>query len=547
MIATLRREPAAAALAAAAALGLALLVGYPLFSVLREAVVSEGGFDPEPVTRVLTNPVTRQIVVNTLVMGVLAAVGATLLGFALALTAARVTRGRARTALHYTAMLPLIAPPFALALSTIFLFGRQGLVTKQLLGLEVSPYGLGGLLFVQIITFSPVAYLIFDSLVRHLDPALEEAALNLGASRARILRTVIVPLLRPGFAGAFLIIFVESLADLANPLLLGGDYNVLASSVYLAIIGEYDTRKAVGFAIVLLLPSILAFFAQRYWVGEGNVVTVTGKPSSGRVQMFDPGLRIPLLAISITAAILILALYAAVFAGAFTKLLGINNTLTLDNFRFVLQGIGTRAMTDTTLLSAMAAPIAAFSGLLVAYLVVRTRIPGRVVFDYVLMLGAAAPGIVLGLGILLAFNHPPFLLTGTAAIFVIAFTVRTAPVSLRSCIAALLQIDPSLEQASANLGAGAVTTFRRVTLPLVRRAVLSGVIYSFTRNMTTLSTIALLVSPNWRIMTAQILNEIDSQRLGSGAAYSTILIAIVLLAIIVLQRLFGRAAVEVAT
>lgn len=546
MIATIRREPAAAALAGVAAAGLAVLIGYPLLSVLREAVVGEGGFDPEPLTRVLTNPVTRQIVVNTLVMGALAGTGATLLGFALALTTARVARGRSRTALHYIAMLPLIAPPFALALSTIFLFGRQGLVTKQLLGLEVSPYGLGGLLFVQVITFSPVAYLIFDALVRQLDPALEEAALNLGASRARILRTVIVPLLRPGFAGAFLIIFVESLADLANPLIIGGDYNVLASSVFLAIIGEYDTRKAVGFSVVLLLPSLLAFFAQRIWVGEGNVVTVTGKPSTGRVQVFDPAVRVPLLAISVVTAILVLALYAAVIAGAFTKLLGIDNTLTLDNFRFVLQGIGTRAMTDTTLLSAMAAPVAAFAGLLVAYLVVRTRIPGRVVFDYVLMLGAAAPGIVLGLGILLAFNHPPLLLTGTAAIFVIAFTVRTAPVALRGCTAALMQIDPSLEHASANLGAGAVTTFRRVTLPLVRRAVLSGVIYSFTRNMTTLSTIALLVSPNWRIMTAQILNEIDSQRLGSGAAYSTILIAIVLATIVLLQRLFGRAAVEVA-
>ncbi|HEX4743687.1 MAG TPA: iron ABC transporter permease [Candidatus Limnocylindria bacterium] len=546
MIATLRREPAAAALAAVAALGLAVLIGYPLYSVLQEAVVGQAGFDPEPLTRVLTNPVQRQIVLNTLVMGSLTGLGATLLGFALALTTGRVVRGRSRTALHYIAMLPLIAPPFALALSTIFLFGRQGLVTKQLFGLEISPYGLGGLLFVQIITFSPVAYLIFDSLVRQLDPALEEAALNLGASRTRILRTVIVPLLRPGFAGAFLIIFVESLADLANPLLIGGDYNVLASSVFLAIIGEYDTRKAVGFAVVLLIPSLIAFFAQRIWVGEGNVVTVTGKPSSGRIQVFDPAMRIALLTVALVTAALVLALYGAVIAGAFTKLLGINNTLTLDNFRFVLQGIGTRAMTDTTLLSAMAAPIAGFSGLLVAYLVVRTRIPGRAVYDYVLMLGAAAPGIVLGLGILLAFNHPPLLLTGTAAVFVIAFTVRTAPVALRGCTAALMQIDPSLEQASANLGASAATTFRRVTLPLVRRAVLSGVIYSFTRNMTTLSTIALLVSPNWRIMTAQILNEIDSQRLGSGAAYSTILIAIVLVTIIILQRLFGRAAVEVA-
>jgi iron(III) transport system permease protein len=209
-------------------------------------------------------------------------------------------------------------------------------------------------------------------------------------------------------------------------------------------------------------------------------------------------------------------------------------------------------MTDTTLLSAVAAPLAGFFGLLVAWLVVRTRLQGRVAFDYVLMLGAAAPGIVLGLGLLLAFNHPPLRLTGQTAlfggaiVFVIAFIIRTAPVSLRGNVAALLQVDPTLEQASANLGAGQITTFRRITVPLVQRAILSGIIFSFTRNMTTLSTVALLVTPSWRIMTSQILNEIDAQRLGSGAAYSTILIAIVLVAIVVLQRLFGRTAVEVA-
>lgn len=546
MLQAVRREPAAATLALVAAAGLALVLVYPIASVLREAVVGDEGLDPAPLVRILANPVARQIVLNTLLMGAAAAACGTVLGFVFALATARAARGPLRTILHYAALLPLIAPPFALALSTIFLFGRQGLISKQLLGLELSPYGLNGLLFVQAITFFPVAYLIFDALVRQLDPALEEAALNLGASRARILRTVVIPLLRPGFAGASLIIFVESLADLANPLLIGGDYNVLASSVFLAIVGEYDTRKAVAFALVLLLPSLVAFFLQRLWVGEGSVVTVTGRPTGGRLQLLEPALRLPLLAVAGSVAVLVFALYLAILAGAFTKLLGINNTLTLDNFRFVLFGIGSRAMTDTTFLSAIAAPVAALSGLLVAYLVVRTRVAGRVAFDYLMMLGAAAPGIVLGLGILLAFNHPPVLLTGTAAIFVLAFVVRTAPVALRTCVAALLQIDPALEQASANLGAGAVTTFRRITLPLVRRAVLSGVIFSFTRNMTTLSTVALLVTPNWRIMTSQILNEIDAQRLGSGAAYSMILIVIVLIAIVVLQRVFGRAVIETA-
>lgn len=546
MIPSLRRDPAAAALAAVAAAGIALLLLYPLWSVLREAVIAENGLDASPIWRVLAEPVSRQIVLNTLVMGVLSATLGTLLGFAFALAAARAASGAPRTALHYVALLPLIAPPFALALSTIFLFGRNGIVSKQLLGLETSPYGLPGLLFVQTITFFPVAYLMFDALLRQLHPALEEAALNLGAPRERVLRTIVIPLLRPGFAGSFLVIFVESLADLANPLLIGGDFNVLASSVFLSIIGEYDTRKAVAFAIVLLVPSVIAFLAQRTWLGERSVVTVTGRPAAGRVARLDPALRGGVLALTAGVGFLILGLYGAIVGGAFTKLLGIDNTLTLDNFRFVLFGIGSRAMVDTTVLSGIAAPVAAISGLLVAYITVRSRVPGRVAFDYLLMLGAAAPGIVLGLGILLAFNHQPLLLTGTAATFVIAFVIRTAPVALRGSVAALLQIDPALWEASVNLGAGAIMTFRHVTLPLVRHAVLSATIFSFARNMTTLSTIALLVTPNWRIMTSQILNEIDAQRLGSGAAYSTILILIVLVAIVVLQRLFGRAVIEAA-
>ena len=542
----IRRDPAAAALAVAVAAAIAFGLAYPLANVLGQAILDEAGrFDVAPIVRIFSFPVPRTIVLNTLLMGLLAAALGTLLGFAFALATARASRGPLRTALHYAALLPLIAPPFALALSTIFLFGRQGLLTRGLLRWETDPYGLTGLLFVQTITFFPVAYLIFDSLVRQLDPALEEAALNLGASRGRILRTVVIPLLRPGFAAAFLIIFVESLADLANPLLIGGDFNVLASSAYLAIIGEFDTRKAVAYSVVLMFPSLIAYFVQRFWVGESSVVTVTGKPSGGRAQRLGSVFRVALLALTGTVAALVVLLYLAVLAGAFTKLLGIDNTVTLDNFKFVLGGIGTRAMTDTTILSAAAAPLAALLGLGTAYLVVRTKVPGRTAFDYLLMLGAAAPGIVLGLGILLAFNHRPLLLSGTAAIFVIAFVIRTAPVALRSTVAALLQIDPSLEQASANLGAGAGTTFRRITLPLVRRAILSGAIFSFTRNMTTLSTVALLVTPNWRIMTSQILNEIDAQRLGSGAAYSTILIAIVLAAIVLLDRLFGRAAVEV--
>ncbi len=548
MLSAIRRDPAVVLLALGTTAGIGFVLVYPLSQVLVEAVVGPRGFDLTPLARVLTQPVPQSTIVGTLVLGVTSAVASTLLGFALALTTARATAGGLRTIVHYVALLPLIAPPFALALSTIFLFGRQGLISKGIFGLELTPYGFGGLVFVQTITFFPVAYLIFDALLRQLDAALEEAAYNLGASGVRILRTVTVPLLRPGFAAALLIVFVEALADLGNPLIIGGDYNVLASSTFLAIVGEYDTRKAVAFAVVLMAPSLVAFFAQRLWVGERSVVTVTGRPSTGTMRDLELGVRAPLVALSLAVVAVVLLLYAAIFAGAFTKLLGIDNTITLDNYAYVLR-IGSRAMSDTTFLSALAAPIAAIGGLLVAYLVVRTRLPARSTFDYVTMLGAAAPGIVLGLGVLLAFNHPPLLLSGTAVVFVIAFVIRTAPVALRASVASLLQIDPAIEQASANLGAGAAYTFRRVTLPLVLRSVVSTTIFSFARNMTTLSTVALLVTPNWRIMTSQILNEIDAQRLGSGAAYSSVLVVIVFASIVVLQRAFRgpRPATEIAT
>lgn len=547
MLAAARREPAVALLALGAAAGIGLALLYPLSQVLGEAVIGPSGLDAGPLVRILTQPVPRTTIRDTLVLGVTTAVGSTLLGFAVALATARASKGALRALLHHSALLPLIAPPFALALSTIFLFGRQGLISKGVFGLELTPYGFNGLVFVQIVTFFPVAYLIFDALLEQLDPALEEAAYNLGASRLRILRTVTMPLLRPGFAGAFLIIFVEALADLGNPLIIGGDYNVLASSTFLAIVGEFDTRKAAAFAVVVMAPSIVAYFAQRLWVGERSVVTVTGRPSTGLVRTLEASARVPLIAVALAAAGIVLLLYATIFLGAFTKLLGIDGTPTFDNYLYVFR-IGARAMGDTTVLSAVAAPVASISGLLVAYLVVRTRLPGRGAFDWVTMLGAAAPGIVLGLGVLLAFNHPPLLLRGTAAVFVIAFVIRTAPLALRASVASLLQLDPAIEHASANLGAGATYTFRRVTLPLVGRSVVSSTLFSFARNMTTLSTIALLVTPDVRIMTRQILDEIDAQRLGSGAAYSSILILIVLATIVVLQRLFRerRAATEVS-
>ena len=187
--------------------------------------------------------------------------------------------------MHLMALLPIVSPPFALALSAIVLFGRSGIITRDLLGLDFNIYGLQGMVLVMSLSFFPVAYISLSGLMRALDPALDEAATNLGASRWQTFRTVMLPLLLPGIASGFLLLFVEALADLGNPIVLGGNFQVLASRMYLAIIGQYDTLGGAVLGILLLVPSLIVYFVHRYYAERASVVSVTGKPSGRPAEL----------------------------------------------------------------------------------------------------------------------------------------------------------------------------------------------------------------------------------------------------------------------
>jgi iron(III) transport system permease protein len=477
---------------------------------------------------ILTRPVYHRIIQNTVVLGALVAALGTAIGFVYAYTLVRTSPPRwLRAPLRLLVLLPIISPPFALALATILLFGRSGLITRGVFGYEANVYGLPGLLFVQLVSFFPVAFLMFEGLLKAVDPSLEEAAANLGATRWRVFRTVTVPLLVPGFAGAGLLLFIESLADLGNPVLIGGDFNVLALQSWLSIIGQSNFQLGAALSTVLLFPSIVVFILQRYWVGKRSYVSVTGKP----VGNARPGAIGPaawgLWLVCTFLALIVLMLYVTVLSSAFIRVWGADYRPTLEHFQTAFSR-GSRAMTDTTFLAAVATPLAALLGLLVAYLTVRQKFTGREALDFLAMLGAAVPGTVLGIGYLLAFNRPPIVLTGGAAIIVIAFAVRSLPVGQRAAAAALQQIDPALEEASVNLGADAQVTFRRIVLPLIRPALLAGMVFAFTRNMTALSVIIFLASPRWKILTKEILDQLDLGYMGVALAYTSVLIAIVL-------------------
>lgn len=521
----------------------------PVASMIGESV-SEKGL---PLfQRYLTDPVYQTIIINTLVLGVLVGLIGTGVGFLFAFVQVKLNVPFKRF-MHLVALIPVISPPFALATAAIVLFGRNGSISRGVFGVRYDIYGLDGLILVMALSFFTIAYLNLRGMMEALDPALDEAATNLGANKWRVFRTVTLPMLFPGIASSFLLLFVEAIADLGNPLVLGGNYEVLATRIYVTIIGLYNTTGAAVLSVILLVPSLLIFVVQRYWIGRISVVSVTGKPSGSPQTIAHPLIRWLLFGLVMLICFGIVLIYGTIVHGAFVRVPGVRWDWTLEHFDFVLNGLGAQAMRDTTVLSAIATPAAALIGILIAYFVVRKEFFGRHALDFSAMLGIAVPGTIIGIGYILAFNTPVMLgditlipkLTGGQGAFggalaiVMVYIIRSVPAALRSGTSSLSQIDPSIEEASVSLGADSARTFRRITLPLIRPAVLAGLIYSFARSMTTISAIVFLTTPQTKIMTQQILNEVENGRYGNAFAYCVILIVIVMVAIGVLYAVVG--------
>jgi iron(III) transport system permease protein len=551
---------------------------------------------------------------------------------------------------------------------------------------------------------------MLKAMLERLNPAMEEAASSLGAGRFHLFRTITLPLLIPGIAGSFLLLFVESLADLGNPLFIAGNKTVLSSQIFLAVIGEYNYQKASALSLILIIPTLVIFLVQRYYVNRRTYISVTGKPAGNQIMEKDPFIRWTINIITYLIIAFILLLYATIIYGSFSTAWGIDFSPTLKHWTMTVTR-GVEAILDTTFLSVLATPVAAILGMIIAWLVVRKKFTGKDALDFTSNLGGAVPGTILGIGFIMAFNKPPLVLAivvyavlalfygqvvgkkpaerviilvgGTAAgvllstihppamyyylggiylviavlvlftqkkkafaltaaligvyvmstnwavaiarplanfsrslergfwsnalfqfsdhlkvifqptdallaivlafagvilmqnlssrlariglgvlgltvpaalsftgvpfamvggayIIMAAFIVRSLPASVRSGVAALQQIDPSIEEASNILGADAQYTFRKVTLPLILPALFAGLIFSFTRHMTSLSAIIFLVSAKWRIVTASILSEWEQGGVSIAAAYSTVIIIFVMIAIFVLNLMMNK-------
>lgn len=665
----------------------------------------------------------RSVFWDTIKMGLMSATGGSIVGFIFAYATVRCNVFGKRI-VHLLALIPTVSPPFAVAIAMIQLFGRNGLITKTMMGIRFTPgmndiYGMDGLVIVQTLTFFPVAYLMMKSMMERLDASMEEAAETLGAGRFYLFRTITLPLLIPGIASSFLLLFVEALADLGNPQFISGNTTVLSSQIYMAVIGEFNYQKASALSFVLLLPTLIIYVVQRYYLTRRSYISVTGKPTVGKVYEKSMAIRVIFAILVYLICALILLVYLTVIASSFVKNWGIDFTPTLANWSKMF-GRGLESILDTTFLSLYATPFAAVLGMVIAFLVVRKKFPGKELLDFGSNLGGAIPGTIVGMGFILTFNFPnpwlaifliasgslfyvfcvstdrcqrmiiliggvvlglilscmddggflfgenglwvlpqlpwlglngiyyltggtfillamlfrftlgarkqgkitfwiglylifsrlvpyisnplriygrsqsvrwwraiftqtadylevPFSLptfflgvclifitamliyeyngkfktliktillalsigilftneqmkmNGTAYVILFAFIVRSLPASVRSGIAALQQIDGSIEEASTILGGDSQYTFRKVTLPLILPALMTGLIFSFTRHMTSLSAIIFLVSSKWQIVTASIMSGWEQDGISYAATFSSVIIFIVII------------------
>jgi iron(III) transport system permease protein len=529
---------------------LSVLIVIPVGNVLYKSF-QPGGI--EVLRNVYDNDYTRQIIYNTVWLGISVGAIGTAIGFLLAYIQVRVNF-RGKKLLHILSLLPLVSPPFAFATAVIVLFGRAGIISNGIFDKQPMIYGYKGLILVLSISYFPVAYMNLLGMLRSLDPAVDEAARSLGASKFKIFRTVTIPLLIPGIAASFLLLFVEAIADLANPLVIGGDYTVLASRAYIAISGEYNIAGGAAYSTILLIPALLVFIIQRYWSQRADVVTVTGKPSGQIEYIRTPLARYSLLAMAWSIVAFVILIYSMVIMGSFFKVLKVDYSLTLDNYRYIFSGVGNSAILTTTMLALLATPIAGVLGMMLAWVIVRKIKRGGQVLDFFGMLGLALPGTVLGIGYAFTFNSPiqifgitilPQLagggaILGGAMAIVMVYVIRSSPAGQRSGIANLQQIDPSIDEASASLGASGGRTFRKISLPLIRGAFLTGLMFAFARSMTTLSPIIFITTPDTPILTSLILAEADTVRYGNAFAFCTLLIAIVLVTMGLINLLVNK-------
>ncbi len=423
-------------------------------------------------------------------------------------------------------MMPLVAPSIVQALALIYLFGRNGLITAHLLNTDWNIYGATGIIISEVLYCLPHAFVILFTTLSAVDIRLDEAAESLGATPFKVFTRITLPSAKYGIFSAAALTFNLTITDFGNPVVIGGNYNVLATEIYAQVTNMYRFDLGATISIILLIPSLMAFMLN-YYISRKTFSMISGaaKPDIPPSRPLKKWLN---TAYCTLVSISIILIFATVVMGSFVKVWPYDWTLTLQHYKFPSIG-GYSAIWTSVWVSMVVGVVGSFITLVAAYMM-ETRRPYFKQFIYFLsVMPAAIPGLVMGLGYILAFNKPYYWFYGTPWIIVINIVICNFTLGILSSISNLRNIDSSIEEASISLGGDTIRTFFQIIFPLSRVAFFQNFVYFFMRSMTTISAVIFLVSASVHLAAIEIIMLDNDGWTASANAMCTCIIVIVML------------------
>lgn len=504
--------------------GVALFILYPIVSVVATSLFRDGQFTLEYYQALFTEK-NASLIRNSLFVATLSSLGSVTLSFLIALNVYTL-RGRSGSLIRSGLLLTMISPPFVSALVYIMLFGRRGIITHQLLGLSINPYGWHGVVILQIIGSISFATLMLLTAFDHLDARLILASRDLGASPGETLRHVILPLIRPALLSVLLMLFTMNLADFGTPIVIGGSFRVLATEAYLQVISSSNLGRASAISVMMVPAAAAAFYCYSRAMKQEERVRMDGRDSAVPTP-YTPSRPIALLARGATV------LFFAVMALKYGMILlsSLSNTAS-GTLTFTLKYWGDLPRSQwssfghSLVYSAVAAAGAAFLGILLSYFTTRRKLPGMRAVEFMASLPYIIPGTFFGLGYVAAFSHEPIYIRGTAGILILNMLFRQVSLTNKSANAHFATLNPNLEHAARDLGANRLQILFGVLFPILRSSFVTGFVSIFTSCMTSVGAVIFLISPGKNLASAELFQSIENGRYGVASVQAVLLILV---------------------
>ena len=531
----------------------ALFIMYPLFLILYKSGIhgDTGVLTIDNFTHFFAKKFYWGTMVNSLKVTVVSTVLSALVGLPLAYLM-RSVKIRGSGLLNILIVISYLSPPFIGAYAWIQMLGRNGVVThfiNDLFGIHYGGvYGFAGIVLVFTLQSFPLVYIYVSGALKNLDNSLNEAAESLGCSRTGRIWKIIVPLVMPTLLASSMLVFMRVFADFGTPMLIGEGYQTLPVLIYNQFMGEVsgDDGFAAAICCIVIGLTIVMFFVQRFLATRNTYAMTALKPM---VAEKVKGLRNILahLAVYLTVGLAVLPQFVVIY----TSFLATNGGqvftggFALQSYEATLFAKDNDVIWHTYFLGLCAIAVVLVAGVLIAYLSVRKKNTLNSVLDVVTMFPFIIPGSVLGIAFVFAFNKSPVILTGTALIMIISFAVRRMPYTVRSSAAVLGNISPGVEEAAISLGASEMTTFRKITVPMIAPGVLSGAIMSWVTIISELSSSIILYTNSTQTLTVSIYTEVIRGNYGNASAYATILTLTSVLSLLIFYKVTGKRDVSV--